>query len=184
MLETTEPFVISGEGVLTPPDRERWVTPEMTTEGPTYAVKEVAEVFFAKSATWLRKRLWQVRDDWDSGRTDAGHRRFDLAQIEDLAHLFLRAAVLKPPEFAMVIRHVKASALQNEYAIGDTGFLLAHWNGQLAARRQMILLVLQRLEELDAGREPTTFSNPEYERAVDEATTAIRRGETLHWEVK
>lgn len=183
MLETTEPFVISGEGVLTPPDRDRWVTAEMTAEGPTYAVKEVAEVFFARSATWLRKRLWQVRDDWDSGRTDAGHRRFDLAQIEDLAHLLLRSSALKPWEFAMVIRHVKASALQNEYSIGDAGFLLTHWNGQLAARRQMVLLVLQRLEELDVGREPESFRDEQYERAVDEATQAIRRGETLHWEV-
>lgn len=183
MLETTEPFVISGEGVLTPPDRDRWVTPEMAASGPTYAAKEVAEVFFAKSTNWLRKRLWERREDWDAARTDAGHRRFSLAQIEDLAHLLLRERALKPPEFAMIIRHIKASAIQHGLQIGDTGFLLAHWNGQLAARRQMVLVVLQRLEELDAGRTPEPFRNAEYERAVDEATQAIRRGETLHWEV-
>jgi DNA-binding transcriptional MerR regulator len=183
MLETNEPFVISGEGVLTPPDRDRWVTPEMAASGPTYAAKEVAEVFFAKSTNWLRKRLWERREDWDPDRTDAGHRRFNLAQIEDLAHLLLRERAMKPSEFAMIIRHVKASAIQHGLQIGDTGFLLAHWNGQLPARRQLILLVLERLELWDAGREPAPFSNAEYERAVDEAARAIRRGETLHWEV-
>jgi DNA-binding transcriptional MerR regulator len=182
MLETTEPFVISGEGVLTPPDRDRWVTPEMAAEGPTYAAKEVAEVYFAKSTNWLRKRLWERREDWDPDRTDAGHRRFNLSQIEDLAHLLLRERALTPQEFAMIIRHVKASALQHGYTLGDTGFLLAHWNGQLAARRQMVLLILQRLEELDAGREPTPFQNRQYERAIEAATQAIRRGEKLHWE--
>jgi DNA-binding transcriptional MerR regulator len=183
MLETTEPFVISGEGVLEPPDRDRWVTPEMAAKGPTYATKEVAEVFFGKSTNWLRKRLFGYREDWEPDRTDAGHRRFNLSQIEDLAHLLLRERALKPPEFAMIIRHVKASALQHGYTLGDTGFLLEHWNGQLASRRQMVLLVLQRLEELDAGREPAAFQNPQYEQAIEEATQAIRRGEMLHWEV-
>ena len=185
MLETTEPFVISGEGVLTPPDRDRWITPQMTLDGPTYAVKEVAEVFFAKSSNWLRKLLWLRKDDWDAAdRTDAGHRRFNLRQIEDLAHLLLRERVIKPLEFAMVIRHVKASALQHGYQIGDAGFLLHHWNGQLAARRQLIVLVLQRLEELDAGREPDHFPDEEHERAVEEATQAIRLGELLRWEAE
>jgi DNA-binding transcriptional MerR regulator len=178
MLETTEPFVISGEGVLTPPDRDRWVTPEMAAEGPTYAAKEVAEVYFAKSTNWLRKRLWERREDWDPDRTDAGHRRFNLSQIEDLAHLLLRERALKPQEFAMIIRHVKASALQHGYALGDTGFLLAHWNGQLSARRQMVLLVLQRLEELDAGREPI-HPDREFDLALDTAVRGIRSGEAM-----
>jgi hypothetical protein len=55
-----EPFVISGEGVLTPPDRDRWVTKEMVTKAgglPVFTVQQVSEVFFGKSATWLRKRL-------------------------------------------------------------------------------------------------------------------------------
>ena len=82
----------------------------------------------------------------------------------------------------MIIRHIKASALQHGYQIGDAGFLLKHWNGQLAARREMVLLVLQRLEEWDVGRNPS-HPSPQLDRAIDDAADAIRRGEALPREV-
>lgn len=180
MHDMIEPFVIRGEGVLTPPGRDRWVTEEMFRQrerAPEFSVQEVAEVFFGHSATWLRKKLWERSQVWQPSRSDAGHRQFGLHQIEDLAHLLLGEGVLKPLPFAMVIRHVKASAIQYRYEIGDTGFLMEHWNGALMRRRKIVIQVMDRLEDWDAGR--LTTSHTEAERAVDEAAIAIRRAETL-----
>lgn len=176
-----EPFVISGEGVLTPPDRDRWVTEEMFIEKgrlPTFTVQQVSEVFFGKSGTWLRKRLWERNARFEPGKTDSGHRRFGLHQIEDFAHMLLEEDKLSPLQFAMVIRMVKSSAIQHLYEIGDTGFLLGHWNGAIMARREVVTRVMARLEELDAGR-MRDLDDPEIERAISEAATAIRRAELL-----
>jgi hypothetical protein len=176
-----EPFVISGEGVLTPPDRDRWVTEEMVVKAgslPTFTVQQVSEVFFGKSATWLRKRLWERSTRFTPGKTLSGHRRFDLSQIEDLAHMLLEDDAISPLQFAMVIRMIKSSAIQHLYEIGDTGFLLGHWNGAVMARRQVVTRLMERLEEMDAGR-TRELGDPAIERAISEAATAIRRAETL-----
>lgn len=176
-----EPFVISGEGVLTPPGRDRWVTKEMVTKAgllPTFTVQQVSEVFFGKSATWLRKRLWERSARYQPGKTKSGHRRFDLHQIEDLAHLLLEEDKISPLQFAMVIRMVKSSAIQHLYEIGDTGFLLGHWNGAIMARRQVVTRVMERLEELDAAR-MRDLDDPAIERAISEAADAIHRAELM-----
>lgn len=174
-----EPFVISGEGVLTPPDRDRWVTEEMFIEKgrlPTFTVQQVSEVFFGKSPTWLRKRLWERSSRFAPDKTDSGHRRFGLHQIEDLAHMLLEDDAISPLQFAMVIRMVKSSAVQHLYEIGDTGFLLGHWNGAIMRRRDIITRLMARLEELDAGRESDLGDSPT-ERAISEAADAVLRAE-------
>jgi len=176
-----EPFVINGEGVLTPPDRDRWVTEEMFREKgglPTFTVQQVSEVFFGLSAIWLRKRLWERAAWFEPGKTKSGHRRFGLHQIEDFAHLLLEDGKISPLQFTMVIRMIKSSAIQHLYEIGDTGFLQGHWNGALMVRRQVVTRVMERLEEMDAGREPD-LGDLEVERAISEAATAIRRAELL-----
>lgn len=176
-----EPFVISGEGVLTPPGRDRWVTKEMFVEKgrlPTFTVQQVSEVFFGMSGTWLRKRLWERSTRFTPGKTDSGHRRFGLHQIEDFAHMLLEEDKISPLQFAMVIRMIKSSAIQHLYEIGDTGFLLGHWNGAIMTRRQALTRVMERLEEMDAGR-TRNLDDPEIERAISEAATAIRRAELL-----
>jgi hypothetical protein len=177
-----EPFVISGEGVLTPPDRDRWVTKEMVTKAgglPVFTVQQVSEVFFGKSATWLRKRLFERKGRYEPGKTKSGHRRFDLHQIEDLAHMLLEEDAFSPLQFTLAIRMIKSSAIQHLYEIGDTGFLLGHWNGAMMVRRLAVTHLMVRLEELDAGRDPRKLLVPEAERAISEAAEAIRRAEQL-----
>lgn len=171
MRDLIEPFIVSGEGVLTPPGRDRWVTEEMFRQrerSPEYSMQEVA-VFFGHPTAWLRKKLWERSERWQASRSDAGHRQFGLHQIEDLAHLLLADGVLKPLAFAMVIRHVKASAIQHRYEIGDTGFLMEHWNGAQRQRRQLVVQVMELLELMDAEREPEGY--------LDE----VRQAATLLW---
>ena len=174
-----EPFVISGEGVLTPPDRDRWITEEMYQKAgqkPTFTVIEVSNCFFNKSAVWLRKRLWETR--YEPVRTGSGHRRFGLHHIEEFAHILLEDNKLSPLHFAMAIRIIKSLAIQNLYEIGDTGFLLRHWNGAIMARRQAITMVMERLEEDDAGREPAPDGS-EVQQALARAAEAVAQLETL-----
>jgi hypothetical protein len=176
-----EPFVVSGEGVLTPPGRDRWVTEEMylkAGERPNFTAQQVAEVFFGKSTVWLRKRLWERHNRFEPSRTDSNHRRFGLHQIEDFAHMLLEDEAISPLQFAMAIRMIKSSAVLSLYEIGDGGFLQGHWNGAQLERRHAITHLMTRLEELDAGR-PRKLLVPEAERAISEAAAAIRRAETL-----
>src|SRR3954468_3726401 len=94
-----EPFVVSGEGVLTPPGRDRWVTKEMykkAGERPNFTAQEVGEVFFGKSTVWLRKRLSERYARFEPNRTDSNHRRFGLHQIEDFAHMLLEDEAISP----------------------------------------------------------------------------------------
>lgn len=175
-----EPFVISGEGVLTPPDRSRWVTAEMFAAAkrkPVFTVIEVAHVFFGKSTTWLRKRLWERQDTFDVERTESGHRRFGLHQIEDLAHLLLEDEAITPHQFAMTVRMIKASAILNLYELGDSGFLIDHWNGAQQDRRELITLVMDALETFDAGRPFTTLVGDPREQDVLEAALALQKAE-------
>lgn len=61
------------------------------SEGPHYTVSEVAKVFFGKSAHWVR---WREREGFfvldgeevGSQRSQSGARRYDLADIEKIAH--------------------------------------------------------------------------------------------------
>jgi hypothetical protein len=176
-----EPFVVSGEGVLTPPGRDRWVTKEMykkAGERPNFTAQEVGEVFFGKSTVWLRKRLSERYDRFEPNRTDSNHRRFGLHQIEDFAHMLLEDEAISPLQFTMVIRMIKSSAVLNLYEIGDSGFLQGHWNGAQRERRLAITHLMTRLEELDAGR-PRKLLIEAAERAISEAADAIRRAETF-----
>lgn len=176
-----EPFVVSGEGVLTPRDRDRWVTKEMylkAGERPNFTAQEVGEVFFGKSTVWLRKRLSERYDRFEPSRTDSNHRRFGLHQVEHFAHMLLEDGAISPLQFTMVIRMIKSSAILNLYEIGDSGFLQSHWNGAQLERRHAITHVMTRLEEMDAGR-PRELLVPAAERAISEAAAAIRRAETL-----
>jgi hypothetical protein len=158
-----EPFVVSGEGVLIPPDRDRWVTAAMFDAAghkPSYTVIEVAHVFFGKSPHWLRKRMWERQDRFQVDRTDAGHRRFGLHRIEDLAHILLEDGAISPLQFAMTIRIIKSTAILNMYEIGDSGFLLDHWNGAQMLRREIITQLMDRLEHWDAKRAQRHPSEP------------------------
>lgn len=179
MDEFVEPFVISGEGVLTPPDRERWVTEEMFLQHkrkPTFATKEVAEVFFGKSPVWLRNKMIDNPVRYRVDRSESGHRRFALHQIEAVAHLLLEDGLITPKHFAMVIRHVKASAVQYGYEIGDTGFLLNHWNAAQLRRKELITKMMDLLEAWDAGRAQRADGDKDAE-AVRDAAAAIQYAE-------
>jgi hypothetical protein len=144
---------------------------------PDFTVGEVSRLFFARSAVWLRNRLAERRDVFAADRTDAGHRRFGLHQIEQLAHLLLQDGMISAFQFAMTIRMVKASALMHQYEIGDTGFLLKHWNGAVAERRQVVTEVMDALEHFDAGRAATGLVAQDHEHEVLAAALAIRGAE-------
>jgi len=170
-----EPFVISGEGVLTPPDRARWVTEEMflaAGQKPVFTAMEVAHLCFGKSTVWLRQRLVERRGTYDPPRTDSGHRRFGLHDVEDLAHILLADRAISALQFAMTIRVIKSVAILNLYEIGDGGFLVKHWNGASQVRRQVITLVLDQMEHADDGR-----TLPSYGADIKKATTALQRAE-------
>lgn len=170
-----EPFVVSGEGVLTPPDRERWVTEKMflaAGRAPTYTALEVAHVFFGKSTIWLRQRLVERRETYDPPRTESGHRRFGLHDVEDFAHILLADKAISPLQFAMTVRVVKSLAIMNLYEIGDTGFLVSHWNGASQMRRHVIGMVLDQMEHLDGGRDL-----PNYGKDIEKAAKALARAE-------
>lgn len=179
-MDSVEPFVINGEGVLTPPDRDRWVTAAMVRaaeDGPSYAVGEVSKIFFAHSPHWLRNRLTELAETFVTGRTDGGHRRFDLHDIEELAHRLLVDGKISAFQFAMTIRMVKAAALMHHYEIGDTGFLLRYWNGAIAERRRAITDVMEALQHFDAGRAFTGLAGQTWEQDVLQAALAIRQAE-------
>ncbi len=170
-----EPFIVSGEGVLTPPDRTHWVTEEMflrAGQSPTFTALEVAHVFFGKSTVWLRQRLVERRDVYSPQRTDSGHRRFGLHDIENFAHILLVDKVISPLQFAMTIRVIKSVAILNLYEIGDGGFLVSHWNGASLSRRQVITLAMEQMEHADDNREPPNFG-----RDIKTASKALRRAE-------
>lgn len=168
-----EPFVVSGEGVLTPSGRPYWVTAEMVRrygDQPAYAMQQAA-VFFGRGTTWLRRRM-EARPEFPVSRTEAGYRQFDLHQIERLAHTLLADGELSPLHFAMVIRMVKSAAILHTYEIGDTGFLQHYWNGSLHLRRKAIETVMDGLEYADAHltlrhRDSLT------EQLADDATKAV-----------
>lgn len=178
-----EPFIVSGEGVLTPPGRDRWVTSHMfklAGSRPTFTTKEAAHCFFGRSSPWLRKKLVDLRGNFDVDRTDSNHRAFGLHEIEDLAHLMLERGSISPMEFAMVVRTIKSRAILALYEIGDTGFLVRHWNDALPQRRQIITRVMDALESFDGGRAYTDLvRQPELEKAVIEAALSIAHAERL-----
>lgn len=168
-----EPFVVSGEGVLTPPGRSRWVTAEMVEKfggKPVYTMAE-ASVFFGRGSTWLRRRM-EARPEFSVGRTAAGHRCFTLYQIESLAHALLTERELSPLHFAMVVRMVKSAAILHAYEIGDAGFLQERWNGALHLRRQAISAVMDRLEHVDAAV-PLPHRDSLVGQLVDDAAKAV-----------
>jgi hypothetical protein len=168
-----EPFIVSGEGVLTPSGRSYWVTPEMVAEyggKPSYAMQE-ASVFFGRGANWLRRRM-EARPEFPVNRSSAGYRQFTLHQIELLAHTLLTDRELSPLHFAMVIRMIKSAAILHTYEIGDTGFLQAHWNGALHLRRQAISAVMDHLEHHDAHA-PLHHRDALTEQLVEEAAKSV-----------
>jgi hypothetical protein len=177
-----EPFVVSGEGVLTPPNRDRWVTAEMFEQAggkPVYTAIEVAHAFFGKSTTWLRKRLAERKGTFETPRTDAGHRRFGLNHIEDFAHVLLEDDAISPLQFAMTIRVIKSVAILNLYEIGDTGFLLDHWNGAIMQRRQVVTALMELLEMIDAGRK-VTDEGSDFDSALFITAQAFQTAEHLN----
>lgn len=179
-MDPVDPFVINGEGVLEPPDRDRWVTAQMVhaaEDQPSYTVGEVSNIFFAHSPTWLRNRLAELAERFETDRTEAGHRRFGLHAIEELAHLLLADGKISAFQFAMTIRMVKAAALMHHYEIGDTGFLLKYWNGAVAERRRVISEVMEALQYYDAGRGFTRLAGMDHEADVLQAALLIRRAE-------
>jgi hypothetical protein len=93
--------------------------------------------------------------------------------------MLLEEDAFSPLQFTLAIRMIKSSAIQHLYEIGDTGFLLGHWNGAMMVRRLAVTHLMVRLEELDAGRDPRKLLVPEAERAISEAAEAIRRAEQL-----
>lgn len=179
MQHPIEPFVVSGEGILTPPDRTRWVTRKMfLSHGgrPVYSSLEVSHVIFGRGTDWLRERIvkYERKGTWSPPRTEAGHRRFGLHDVEDLAHLLLDDKSISAVQFAMVVRIVKSLAVLNLYEIGDTGFLVGHWNDADPVRKELITEVMDQMEHREAGLEW-----PDHGPNVLAATKALVREETL-----
>lgn len=155
-----EPIIISGEGQLSPRGREYWTSPEMVVDGvPTYTTSEVAKSFMARSNIWLRMRMWRgfgAQDDLgpiEVGRTEKGHRRWTLYEIERMARAFLMEHALTLADYAKTINVIKAQAYLYGYDLGDYDPMATMIPFTLSPEREKALkAVLNRLEAEDMGR--------------------------------
>jgi hypothetical protein len=123
---------------LTPEGRDYWIYPEMLQTDkngvlvPSYTVKEVALVFFAKSADWLRWRSrpvhphepqephsdrcrpdgYFVLDDEPivPERTEHGARVYSLANVERMAHALTQNGGMSTEELIETIMIIKWTA--------------------------------------------------------------------------
>lgn len=116
---------------LTPPDGRRfWITQEMlpiTRQGqvkPVFAITQLAKVFFARSADWVR---WLSSLTDEDGleevftldgeplviqRTDAGNRFYTLVDVERVTHALLEHGRIDVQQFIGAINILKWMAFQ------------------------------------------------------------------------
>jgi hypothetical protein len=114
---------------VTPPDGRRfWLSDSMLPEGrrgqikPTFTITQVAKVFFARSADWLR---WLgTKQNAEGGvfeldgqaleikRTESGNRVYTLVDVERLAHALLEHGKIDGVQFTTAINILRLMAYQ------------------------------------------------------------------------
>jgi hypothetical protein len=169
-------ITLSGDGTLSPRDREYWTDPEMVDSRgrPLYGVSDVAKHFFGKSTVWLRMRLFNgygARDDLgplEPSRSDAGHRKWHLHDVERLARALLMENAINMDSFGRTINAVKAAAYLYGFDIGDYD-PMATEDDLDPVRAKAVKAVVNRLEQQDTSF-PSTDSATEAEDHLVERT--------------
>lgn len=177
-----ESIIVSGEGQLFPKGREYWTSPEMLREGkPTFGVAEVAKSFMARSPVWLRMRLWRgFGHEDDLGqivpqRTEAGHRKWTLYDIERTARAFLNEHALTLADFARTVNVVKASAYLYGFDIGEYDPMATTLPFDLDPIREKALrAILERLQLEDLGQLPLEARQAADEHLVARTAWSLR----------
>jgi hypothetical protein len=85
------------------------------TREPMFTVSEVAKVFFARSPHWIR---WRERKDYfvldgervGGQRTDEGARRYNLADIEKMAHALAEKGAINGAQLTNALLLVQTEA--------------------------------------------------------------------------
>jgi hypothetical protein len=119
-------------GIIPPDGRRFWITEDMVTydpggkPSPWYGTHTVAEVFFGRSAAWLRVRM-RPTDEWPDShltldgqplgifRSESGDRQFSLLDIERTAHALFEKGSLDRYRFAVTIKSVTWAARQRRW---------------------------------------------------------------------
>jgi hypothetical protein len=86
-----------------------------TADGPRFAVSEVAKMFFARSAHWVR---WRERKGHfhlneqavGTSRTASGARQYSLSDVEQMAHALRSRGDISQGQFRDACAVVKAEA--------------------------------------------------------------------------
>jgi hypothetical protein len=165
-----EPIILSVENRLFPASRNYWTTPDMLDRDgrPYFTAQEVAKGFLGRSPIWLRMRLWRGYGAVELDRTDSGHRRWRLYDIEHMARQFLEENALQLADYARTVNVIKAVAHLYQFDLGDYDPMATTIPFELdPIRMKTLQAVLYRLEAEDAG-----YTDPEAQEAADEHLVA------------
>jgi hypothetical protein len=165
-----EPIEIKMYG-LAPEDREFWTDPSMAV--PTYSMSDTAKMFFGHAGTWLRMRLHRgfgkVDDQGpiEPARSESGHRKWTLYDIERTARAFLDEDVYDLLGYARTVNVVKAQAVLYGYDLGDYDPMAKPMPFELDPIRDRALsAVLRRLEDEDMCQHPGPLPDRALEHVV------------------
>ena len=120
----TEPMFIDSPSADAPHSGSfLWTTPEMydpERKQPAFTVQVVAEVFFGKSGSWLRKHQRQSNQSVELGkvealRTESGYHSYRLYDIERMAHVFASHQVIDGVHLERVVTMVRTVAQLYNY---------------------------------------------------------------------
>jgi hypothetical protein len=119
MANLWSPTIVIGDAAIDP---DKWLFPRQfepikpgSTVRPTFTVTEVAKVFFARSAAWLRNSERKATLDdkplVDFLARDAGERReYTLYDIERIAHSFAQGGLIPGERLRLVLRLLQLEA--------------------------------------------------------------------------
>lgn len=179
-----EPFVLDAADLgFVPPDRPYWTSPEMIgrwgSAGPLYTNQTVA-AFFGRSTPWLKLVLWQrpecadVLDVIQPPRTDAGHLRWRLYDVERLAHCLLEREIISFNQWLLVLNVVKNLAVLNHYDVGDRRLKHPLDEEMPRSQQRALALVTRRLREQDSGEENSNADSA-LEHLISHAAWAVEK---------
>lgn len=172
-----EPIILSVVGRLYPEGRDYWATPDMLDRDgrPRFTSQEVAKAFLARSPIWLRMRLWRGFGDVELSRTDSGHRRWRLYDIERMARVFLEENAMQLADYARTVNVIKAVAHAYEFDLGDYNPMATTIPFELDdARMKALRALLYRMEAEDAGHLPSTDKEAADEHLVARTAWSFR----------
>lgn len=103
---------VEDRGLVPPDGRDFWTDPQCPGERPSFSTGMTAEIFFARSRSWLQRRLGWGRHVLNGELIEIPIidrcRRFQLHHVELVAHAFLTQGLISLDTFGNCITIVKA----------------------------------------------------------------------------